>query len=132
MTTLLLAFHLCPCMPATHTRVEAAISAGSLPQLAAQLRQELATLATKDYSRNSLLQMKKQSLIIDMMHSCNVVEGLLAPTTDAAGAASAGGVPTSVKDWAWTRQRRYYADLVGVVGVCGYERIGGSFKTNST
>lgn len=51
-----------------------------------------------------------------MMHSCNVAEGLLAPT-DAAGAASAGGVPTSVKDWAWTRQMRYYADLVSELGV---------------
>jgi hypothetical protein len=64
-----------------------------------------------------------------MMHSCNVVEGLLAPTEwagAAASAAAAGGVPTSVKDWAWTRQMRYYADLVSVcecVRVCSSLRL---------
>lgn len=93
-------------------RVEAAISSGSLPQLAAELRQELAALASKNYSSNSLLQMKKQSLIIDMMHSCNVVEGLLAPEDGAAGTDGPVGVPTSPKDWAWTRQLKYYADAV--------------------
>lgn len=93
-------------------RVESAIQSGSLPQLAAQLRQELAALAAKDYSSNSLLQTKKQSLIIDMMHSCNVVEALLAPEGGPAGAPEHAGLPTSPKDWAWARQLKYYADAV--------------------
>lgn len=93
-------------------RVEVAISSGALPHLATALRQELAALAAKDYSSNSLLQQKKQSLIIDMMHSCNVVEGLLSPQDTAAGAARPVGVPTSPKDWTWARQLKYYADVV--------------------
>jgi hypothetical protein len=71
-------------------------------------------LAAKDYSSNSLLQQKKQSLIIDMMHSCNMVEGLLVPEDTAAGAAGPVGVPTCPKDWAWARQLKYYADVVSV------------------
>lgn len=98
--------------PLRHCRVEAAISSGTLPQLASQLRQELAALAAKDYSSNALLQTKKQSLIIDLMHSCNVVEGLLAPEASGAGAAGFVERPTSPKDWAWSRQLRYYADVV--------------------
>jgi hypothetical protein len=93
-------------------RVEAAISSGTLPQLATQLRQELAALAAKDYSSNALLQTKKQSLIIDLMHSCNVVEGLLAPEASGSGAAGFVERPTSPKDWAWSRQLRYYANVV--------------------
>lgn len=101
-------------------RVEAAILSGSLQQLAAQLRQELAALAAKDYSGNALLQTKKQSLIIDMMHSCNVVEGLLAPAEGHAGAPEGAGVPTHPKDWAWARQLKYYANEVGCnVNKCG-------------
>lgn len=95
-------------------RVEVAISSGTLHQLATALRQELAALAAKDYSNNSLLQQKKQSLIIDMMHSCNVVEGLLLPEDTAARAAGPVGVPTCPKDWAWARQLKYYADAVSV------------------
>jgi hypothetical protein len=101
----------CQCHP-YRCRVEAAISAGTLHQLASQLRQELAALAAKDYSGNALLQTKKQSLIIDLMHSCNVVEGLLAPEASGAGAAGFVERPTNPKDWAWLRQLRYYADVV--------------------
>eukprot|EP00879_Flechtneria_rotunda_P022050 GHRR01023264.1.p1 GENE.GHRR01023264.1~~GHRR01023264.1.p1 ORF type:complete len:267 (+),score=88.06 GHRR01023264.1:122-802(+) len=82
-------------------RVEAAIRSGSLPQLAAELRQELAALSTKQYSTHNLLQLKKQALIIDLMHSCDVVEGLLA--------GDGSGPPTSTEDWAWSKQLRYYA-----------------------
>jgi hypothetical protein len=64
------------------------------------------------------LQRKKQGLIIDMMHSCNVVEGLLAPPEDAGcGAAGAAGVPTNPQDWAWARQLRYYSDMVSWLAV---------------
>lgn len=99
-------------------RVESAITSGSLPQLASQLRQELATLAAQDYSASALMQLKKQGLIIDMMHSCNVVEGLLAPcredgsSSNSSGLGGGAGVPTSPKDWAWTRQLKYYASAV--------------------
>lgn len=93
-------------------RVEAAITSGSLPQLAGQLRQELAALAATDYSSNALLQVKKQSLIIDIMHSCNVVEGLLAPEGSVGGAAGPEAMPTSPNDWVWVRQLKYYADTV--------------------
>lgn len=92
--------------------MEVAITSGSLPKLATQLRQELAALAATDYSSNGLLQLKKQSLIIDMMHSCNVVEGLLAPEDGPGGTAGPAAAPTSTKDWAWSRQLRYYADAV--------------------
>jgi hypothetical protein len=84
--------------------------------LARDLRQELATLASKDYTNHSLLQLKKQGLIIDLMHACNVVEGLLAGG-DLAGNSSAmaagkaaPAMPTSPEDWAWARQLRYYVD----------------------
>lgn len=103
-------------------RVEAAISSGTLPQLASQLRQELAALAAKDYSSNALLQTKKQSLIIDLMHSCNVVEGLLVPEASGAGAAGFVERPSSPKDWAWSRQLRYYANVVSSDALKGLVR----------
>jgi hypothetical protein len=109
--------------------VEAAIASGALPKLASQLRGELAALAACDHSSHSLLQLKKQALIIDLMHSCNVVEGLLGdggngggravrPSSDQGGGllCSPAGPPTSMSDWAWARQLRYYAEQVRVFG----------------
>eukprot|EP00878_Enallax_costatus_P024703 GHUV01026383.1.p1 GENE.GHUV01026383.1~~GHUV01026383.1.p1 ORF type:complete len:1576 (+),score=459.42 GHUV01026383.1:1611-6338(+) len=99
-------------------RVEAAIQSGTLPQLASELRQELTALASKDCSNHSLLQLKKQGLIIDLMHSCNVVEGLL-------GTEGGEAPPRSPGDWVWTRQLRYYAEQVSyqLVIVLRYDKL---------
>jgi hypothetical protein len=101
-------------------RVEAAIRSGKLQQLASELRQELAALSSRDCSSHNLLQLKKQGLIIDLMHACDVVEGLLGSGSGSGsgigGAAHAGGsegVPRSPEDWAWAKQLRYYAAQVG-------------------
>lgn len=94
------------CLRASPCRAEAAICNGTLQQLAVELRQELAALSSKDYSGHSLLQLKKQGLIIDLMHSCDVVEGLL-------GSSNGQRPPTSPEDWAWARQLRYYSTQVG-------------------
>lgn len=83
--------------------MESAIAAGALRQLAAELRGELAALSARDVGGNALLQLRKQSLIVDQMHACDVVEGLL----DAKG-----GPPASAADWGWARQLRYYLEQV--------------------
>jgi hypothetical protein len=101
--------------------VEAAIRTGKLQQLSSELRQELAALSSRDCSGNTLLQLKKQGLIIDLMHACDVVEGLLGSGSGSGhgigGGANAGGseggVPRSPEDWTWAKQLRYYAAQVG-------------------
>jgi hypothetical protein len=98
--------------------VETAIRSGKLQQLSSELRQELAALSSRDCSGHNLLQLKKQGLIIDLMHACDVVEGLLGSSSSSSGfsaGAKAGGsegVPRSPEDWAWAKQLRYYAAQV--------------------
>jgi hypothetical protein len=97
-------------------RVESAIRSGKLQQLSSELRQELAALSARDCSCSSLLQLKKQGLIIDLMHACDVVEGLLGGGSGSAGAVGSDNVPRSPEDWAWAKQLRYYAAQVCFFG----------------
>ncbi len=86
-------------------RVEQAIQQGRLPTLAAELRAELASLSAADYSGHTLLQLKKQALVMDLLHYCQVVDMLVAEN----GGAGVG----AVSDWTWQRQLRYYQVQVG-------------------
>ncbi len=45
-------------------------------------------------------QLKKQALVLDLLHYCEVAEELAAAS------------PSSTSEWAWTRQLRYYAAKV--------------------
>lgn len=83
-------------------RVERAIADRSLPQLAAELRSELAALSAADYSGHRLLSLKKQALVLDLLHYCRLAEEL------------AEAPPGASRDWQWARQLRYYADTVRV------------------
>jgi hypothetical protein len=93
--------------------VEAAISGGSLPALSTALRMELRELTGRQCTDAPLLQRRKQALIIDQLHACDVVDGLLGvtmtntATTNTAQFATST-IPTSPSDWEWARQLRYY------------------------
>lgn len=79
-------------------RAEAAIKQGAsgLKQLQQLQAAALGALTQADYTGQALLQLKKQSLVLDYIHYLDMVETLLKEHT------------TSVSEWAWTRQLRYY------------------------
>jgi hypothetical protein len=60
------------------------------------MRGELARLSATDCSSQVVLQLKKQGLIIDLMHQCDVAEQLAALQ------------PSKASDWEWSRQLRFY------------------------
>lgn len=67
-----------------------------MKQLQAAQAAALRTLTQSDYTGQHLLQLKKQSLVLDYIHYLDMVDTLISENT------------SSVGEWAWTRQLRYY------------------------
>jgi dynein heavy chain 2 len=93
-------------------RAETAVQSGTLRQLASELRQELAALSSTNYTSQPLLQLKKQALIVDLMHNVEVVDSLIKAN------------PTGISDWEWSRQLRYYATQVSSTKCLVYKHAG--------
>jgi len=77
-----------------------------IARVAKDMSTALEQLAASDYTGSTLLQLKKQALVLDFIHYLDVVEQLTREQT------------SSPSDWAWTRQLRYYAAEGGGVDVC--------------
>jgi hypothetical protein len=90
--------------------VESAIQSGTLSQLATALQGELARLSATDCSSQVVLQLKKQGLIIDLMHQCDVAEQLAALQ------------PSKASDWEWSRQLRFYGSQASAAA-CGTKGV---------
>ena len=77
-------------------KAEAAITRGTLPALRDELRNQLQEYTSFDIEGMRVMQLKVQSLVLDLIHSIDVVEQLQAEFCG------------SVGQWAWQRQLRYY------------------------
>ena len=77
-------------------KAEVAITRGALPALHDELRQQLQEYTSFDVEGMRVMQLKVQSLVLDLIHSIDVVEQLQAEYCG------------SVGQWAWQRQLRYY------------------------
>ena len=77
-------------------RCEAAIAQGALPSLLNDLRDQLQQYTSFDVEGMRVMQLKIQSLVLDLIHSIDIVEQLLEETC------------SDVGQWAWQRQLRYY------------------------
>ncbi|KAG1663699.1 hypothetical protein FOA52_013267 [Chlamydomonas sp. UWO 241] len=78
--------------------VEAALKGGpsGVNKYANDVRGQLQRLAGSDYTGQTLLQLKKQALVLDFIHYVDVCEQLVKAQCATAG------------EWAWRRQLRYY------------------------
>lgn len=88
--------------------VEGALQRGgasAVSKLLADVRGQLQRLAGSDYTGFTLLQLKKQALVLDFIHYVDVCEQLIKAQV------------ASNADWAWRRQLRYYAVQDGRVSV---------------
>nr|ADI46936.1 DHC1bm [Volvox carteri f. nagariensis] len=94
-------------------RSETALKAGSsgLARLVADMRAQLQKLTGSDLAGHHLLQLKKQALVLDFIHYCDVAEYL------------AKDKVASTTEWGWTRQLRYYHRAEGSVKVAMAEAI---------
>ncbi|KAG2486208.1 hypothetical protein HYH03_015170 [Edaphochlamys debaryana] len=92
---------------------EIALKAGpsGLAKLVTEMRQQLSKMAGSDFTGHNLLQLKKQALVLDFIHYCDVVEYL---AKDKIG---------STTEWGWTRQLRYYHRAEGSVKVAMAEAM---------
>ncbi len=79
---------------------------GGLSKLVADMRAQLTKLTQSDFTGHHLLQLKKQALVLDFIHYCDVAEALAKDKTAGVG------------EWGWTRQLRYYHRAEGSVKVC--------------
>ena len=77
-------------------KAEVAITRGALPALHDELRQQLQEYTSFDVEGMRVMQLKVQSLVLDLIHSIDIVEQLQAEFCG------------SVGQWAWQRQLRYY------------------------
>ena len=77
-------------------KAEVAIRLGALPALHDELRQQLQEYTSFDVEGMRVMQLKVQSLVLDLIHSIDIVEQLQAEFCG------------SVGQWAWQRQLRYY------------------------
>ena len=76
---------------------ESAIVNGGLDALQAQLQVQLREYTTADMKGNVVMQMKIQSLIMDLVHERDIVHLLLAERV------------AKCSNWLWSKQLRYYA-----------------------
>ena len=77
-------------------RCEAAISRGTLPGLLNDLKDQLTEYTSFDVEGMRVMQLKIQSLVLDLIHSIDVVEQLQRENC------------SDPAQWAWRRQLRYY------------------------
>ena len=77
-------------------KAEHAISQGALPALLNELREQLQEYTSFDVEGMRVMQLKVQSLVLDLIHSIDVVEQLQKEHC------------SSVGQWVWQRQLRYY------------------------
>jgi dynein heavy chain 2 len=88
-------------------KAEIAIAQGALPALLAELRDQLQEYTSLDVEGKRVMQLKVQSLVLDLIHSIDVVEQLQKDHC------------SSVGQWVWQRQLRYYDQgRGGEVNVC--------------
>ena len=80
---------------------EQAVQANSLPQLQAQLNEQLKEYISADVRGHTVVRLKIQSLILDLLHNRDVADLLVANGT------------SSCSDWTWSKQLRYYAPRDG-------------------
>ncbi|KAG2426397.1 hypothetical protein HYH02_014824 [Chlamydomonas schloesseri] len=88
-------------------KAEVALKAGSsgLAKLVTEMRAQLMKLTGSDFTGHHLLQLKKQALVLDFIHYCDVAEYL------------AKDKVAGTTEWGWTRQLRYYHRAEGSVKV---------------
>ncbi|KAK9815706.1 hypothetical protein WJX72_008353 [[Myrmecia] bisecta] len=86
-------------------KAEAAIQRGHLPRLQAELRGQLAEYTGASWEGFRVMQLKIQALVLDLIHNLEIVETLIADGT------------TSLDDWSWSKQLRYYPGPSGGVAV---------------
>nr|ADI46856.1 DHC1bf [Volvox carteri f. nagariensis] len=88
-------------------KAELALKAGAagLAKLVADIRMQLQKLTSSDFTGHHLLQLKKQALVLDFIHYCDVADYL-----------AKNGV-SGTAEWGWTRQLRYYHRAEGSVKV---------------
>ena len=77
------------------------MQANSLPQLQAQLNEQLKEYISADVRGHTVVRLKIQSLILDLLHNRDVADLLVANGT------------SSCSDWTWSKQLRYYAPRDG-------------------
>ena len=88
-------------------RCEAAIVRGALPSLLNDLRDQLQQYTSFDVEGMRVMQLKIQSLVLDLIHSIDIVEQLQKENC------------SDVGQWAWQRKLRYYDQgRGGKVDVC--------------
>ncbi|GFR50179.1 hypothetical protein Agub_g12346, partial [Astrephomene gubernaculifera] len=88
-------------------KAEVALKAGAagLGKLVTDMRAQLHKLTSSDFTGHHLLQLKKQALVLDFIHYCDVAEYLAKEKV------------AGVTEWGWTRQLRYYHRAEGSVKV---------------
>ena len=79
-------------------KAEAAISRGTLPDLLDELQGQLQEYTSFDVEGMRVMQLKVQSLVMDLIHSIDVVEQLQKEYC------------SNVGEWVWQRQLRYYGE----------------------
>jgi dynein heavy chain 2, cytosolic len=84
---------------------EAAITEGRLGELLSRARAALAAATGPDLSRHRLADLKRRSLVLDIIHHRDIAAHLLEEQC------------TSVADWPWQRQLRHYAGRDGALSV---------------
>jgi len=80
---------------------EQAVQANTLPALQAQLNEQLKEYISADVRGHTVVRLKIQSLILDLLHNRDVADLLVENGT------------TSCSDWTWSKQLRYYAPRDG-------------------
>nr|BBC28429.1 cytoplasmic dynein 1b heavy chain [Yamagishiella unicocca] len=94
-------------------KAELALKAGpsGLAKLVTEMRAQLQKMCVSDFTGHHLLQLKKQALVLDFIHYCDVAELLVADKV------------TGSTEWGWTRQLRYYHRAEGSVKVAMAEAM---------
>ncbi|GLI62890.1 cytoplasmic dynein 1b heavy chain [Volvox africanus] len=94
-------------------KTEVALKTGSsgLAKLMGEMRTQLQKLTSSDFTGHHLLQLKKQALVLDFIHYCDVAEYL------------AKDKVSGTTEWGWTRQLRYYHRAEGSVKVAMAEAM---------
>nr|BCL66104.1 cytoplasmic dynein 1b heavy chain [Volvox africanus] len=94
-------------------KAEMALKTGQsgMVKLVADMRTQLQKLTSSDFTGHHLLQLKKQALVLDFIHYCDVAEYLVKDKV------------TGTTEWGWTRQLRYYHRAEGSVKVAMAEAM---------
>ncbi|XP_076274081.1 dynein cytoplasmic heavy chain beethoven isoform X2 [Rhynchophorus ferrugineus] len=94
------------------TKCEQAIGNVALPSLLVHYKAQLQELSSLDLSSSTkpdgddvVLELKRKALVLDTIHHIGVLEELI------------GNKTTSVADWTWQKQLRYYSNVSGNVTI---------------